>query len=112
MLISDVKLFNKYENMMRNKHVEDKFQSTEYIRLNQHNKDKQTLQNEAYLKDEDEIKRFLREQKNQWRKESKLKTRGGRLEQANVKDEAQDEKQNEIMQSQDRNHEEHPEVAS
>ena len=27
------------------------------------------------MKDEDEIKRFLREQRNQWRKESKFKTR-------------------------------------
>ena len=88
MLITDVKLFNKYENMMRNKHVEDKYHSKEYIKLTEQNKDKQTLQNEAFLKDEDEIKRFLREQKNQWRKDSKLKTRGGRLEQANARDEA------------------------
>jgi hypothetical protein len=70
-MITDVKLFNGYENVMRQKHVETKMVCKNYIRLNKFNLSKQNAQKKAFLKDEEEIKRMLREQKNQWRKEQK-----------------------------------------
>jgi hypothetical protein len=74
-LITDVRKFNKFENIMRKHHVKDKLASKTYISNNKANRIKQDAQEKAFMKDEDEIKRFLREQRNQWRKESKFKTR-------------------------------------
>ena len=60
---------------MRKHHVKDKLASKSYISINKANRLKQDAQERAFMKDEDEIKRFLREQRNQWRKESKFKGR-------------------------------------
>ena len=78
---------------MRKHHVKDKLACKSYISNNKANRLKQDAQQQAYMKDEDEIKRFLREQRNQWRKDSKAKTRQRPEEE--VEPEAEDEEEDE-----------------
>ena len=71
-LITDIPKFNRLESTRRRRRVQDKITCRDFSKRNEANFQKQRLQSKAFMKDEEEIKLFMRQLKMKYRKDVKL----------------------------------------